>query len=281
MIVRFSNRKVLCQIAYATIQGDKVVAAASSVELVGFGLPCGLTNYAAAYATGLLVARRLLAKIGMDGAIEGKTEGLGEEYHIDEDIDTKCFTCFLDIGLARASTGNRVFGAMKGACDGGLAIPHSTKRFPGYSKRSEGEDTYDPEIHRQRIFANHVASYMDLVREEDADKYAVQFSGYIKAGIDSQNLEETIRNVHAAIRANPASKPKDNSVTYKTVREGNYLVTTGSNGSVSKFFRLPKITLEERKARLQLKLAAIAEKTAAMIEEGGSDDQNLEEEEEE
>ena len=37
----------------------------------------------------------------------------------------------LDVGLTRTTTGNRVFGAMKGAADGGLKIPHSVKRFPG------------------------------------------------------------------------------------------------------------------------------------------------------
>jgi large subunit ribosomal protein L5e len=37
----------------------------------------------------------------------------------------------LDVGLVRTKNGNRVFGVMKGACDGGLYVPHSTKRFPG------------------------------------------------------------------------------------------------------------------------------------------------------
>jgi len=37
----------------------------------------------------------------------------------------------LDIGLARTTTGARIFGAMKGAADGGIDIPHSVKRFPG------------------------------------------------------------------------------------------------------------------------------------------------------
>jgi len=38
---------------------------------------------------------------------------------------------YLDIGLARTTTGARIFGAMKGAADGGIDIPHSVKRFPG------------------------------------------------------------------------------------------------------------------------------------------------------
>jgi len=40
----------------------------------------------------------------------------------------------LDIGLVATTVGNRVFGALKGAVDGGLDIPHNTKRFPGTVK---------------------------------------------------------------------------------------------------------------------------------------------------
>lgn len=37
-----------------------------SSELPRYGLKMGLTNYAAAYCTGLLLARRVLAKLGLD-----------------------------------------------------------------------------------------------------------------------------------------------------------------------------------------------------------------------
>uniref|UniRef100_A0A674ERG0 Ribosomal protein L5 n=1 Tax=Salmo trutta TaxID=8032 RepID=A0A674ERG0_SALTR len=59
MIVRFSNRDICCQIAYAKIEGDQIVAAAYSHELPKYGITVGLTNYAAAYCTGLLLARRV------------------------------------------------------------------------------------------------------------------------------------------------------------------------------------------------------------------------------
>lgn len=45
--------------------GDRVLAAAESNELKKFGLTAGLTNYSAAYCTGLLLARRLLKKVGL------------------------------------------------------------------------------------------------------------------------------------------------------------------------------------------------------------------------
>lgn len=63
--VRFSNKDITCQIQYATIAGDIVVAAAYSHELKNYGLKQGLTNYAAAYCTGLLLARRVLTKFGL------------------------------------------------------------------------------------------------------------------------------------------------------------------------------------------------------------------------
>ena len=39
--------------------------------------------------------------------------------------------------MINTTTGNRVFGAMKGAVDGGVFIPHNTKRFPGYHFEAE------------------------------------------------------------------------------------------------------------------------------------------------
>lgn len=49
----------MLQIAYAKIEGDQIVAAAYSHELPKYGITVGLTNYAAAYCTGLLLARRV------------------------------------------------------------------------------------------------------------------------------------------------------------------------------------------------------------------------------
>jgi len=46
----------------------------------------------------------------------------------------KPFKAFLDVGLARITTGNKVFGAMKGCADAGVHVPHSVKKFPGFKK---------------------------------------------------------------------------------------------------------------------------------------------------
>merc|ERR1719162_617000 len=64
------NTNVVCQIAYALVDGDRILCQAQSTELDRYGLSAGLKNYAAAYCTGLLCARRLLQKLGLDELYE-------------------------------------------------------------------------------------------------------------------------------------------------------------------------------------------------------------------
>ncbi|URD80026.1 60S ribosomal protein [Musa troglodytarum] len=51
-----TNKDITAQIISASIAGDLVLASAYSHELPRYGLEVGLTNYAAAYCTGLLLA---------------------------------------------------------------------------------------------------------------------------------------------------------------------------------------------------------------------------------
>lgn len=63
--------------------------------------------------------------MGLDTLYTGTTEVTGGEYNVEElDEGPGAFRCYLDTGLMRTTTGARVFGAMKGAVDGGLNIPH-------------------------------------------------------------------------------------------------------------------------------------------------------------
>uniref|UniRef100_A0A2P2MT91 Uncharacterized protein MANES_05G131600 n=1 Tax=Rhizophora mucronata TaxID=61149 RepID=A0A2P2MT91_RHIMU len=158
-VVRFTNKDIVAQIISASIVGDMVLAAAYSHELPRYGLEVGLTNYAAAYCTGLLLARRVLKKLEMDDEYEGNVEATGEDYLV-EPTDRRPFRALLDVGLIKTTTGNRVFGALKGALDGGLDIPHSDKRFAGFSK--DGKQL-DAEVHRKYIYGGHVAAYMRVI----------------------------------------------------------------------------------------------------------------------
>ena len=65
----------------------------------------GLTNYAAAYCTGLLLVRRVLKKFSLNTVFDGNHEIKGEMYNVeDEDDGSGVFRACLDVGLARTST---------------------------------------------------------------------------------------------------------------------------------------------------------------------------------
>merc|ERR1711953_411018 len=242
MIVRCSNKDITCQIAYARLEGDKIVAAAYSHELPRYGVKVGLTNYAAAYCTGLLLARRVLKKFNLDSVYAGQTEVDGEHFMV-EDVDDGpgAFRACLDVGLSRTSTGANVFGAMKGAADGGIDIPHSEKRFPGYDKEA-GE--YSAEVHRNHIFGQHVAQYMRELLDKDEDAYKKQFSQSIKNGITADSVEDMYKKAHAAIRKDPERQAK------------------AAKNITKKRFGAKRLTYDERKA----KVAKAKEEFLAQIE---------------
>ncbi|KAH1069353.1 hypothetical protein GYH30_006812 [Glycine max] len=81
----------------------------------------------------------------------------GEDYSMEPAESRRPFCALLDVGLIRTTTGNHVFGALKGALDGGLDIPHSDKRFVGFYKEKK---ELDAEVHRKYAFGGHVAAYM-------------------------------------------------------------------------------------------------------------------------
>ncbi|PON46693.1 Ribosomal protein [Parasponia andersonii] len=196
-VVRFTNKDITAQIVSASIAGDLVLAAAYARELPRYGLEVGLTNYAAAYCTGLLLARRVLKTLKMDDEYEGNVEG---------------------------------------ALDGGLDIPHSDKRFAGFSK---DDKQLDAEVHRKYIFGGHVASYMRTLLEDEPEKYNSHFSEYIKKGVDADNLEQLYKKVHAAIRADPSIKKSEKQPPKEHKR-----------------YNLKKLTYEERKVKLIERLNA-------------------------
>lgn len=265
LVVRITNKRIICQIIYATILGDRVLTQADSKELTKYGCPIGHTNYAACYATGLLIARRALDLIGMADAIKGVEEATAEEFHVeDEDHERKPFKVILDVGLIRTIPSSRVFGILKGAVDGGLHIPHSVSKMPGYTEAEEkGADyEYDAAAHLERILGTHVQEYMDMLKEEDPDRYKQAFSKFIEEDKE-EDLEEMYKETHAAIRENPKFEKKAASgITNK--RTGN-LVTT-SKGTT--YTRMAKLSHKQRKARVAQKLQAAAHKLLNEAGEG-------------
>lgn len=203
-VVRLTNKDIVCQIFSADMTHDVCMLAAYAHELPRYGVKVGLTNYAAAYCTGLLLARRVNNKLGLE--YEGQAEADGEEYHVEADPEGHApFRALLDVGLRRTTTGARVFGALKGASDGGLDIPHSERRFPG--TQIIGRDfTPDPSTHREWIFGQHVKAYMESLMEDDEEAYQRQFSKYIEAGVGPEEIEDVYAKAHAGIRADPFVK---------------------------------------------------------------------------
>jgi len=262
LIVRFTNRRIIVQVAYATIIGDRTVCQALSTELPKYGITCGLTNYAAAYATGLLCGRRLLKKYGMDDEFKGVAECNAEEYHIEDEHegDRRPFKVLLDVGLMRTSVGARCFGAMKGAADAGLHVPHSAKRFPGYEAPNErgADPNYEAETHKNRILGAHVGEYMEMLEEEDPTKYEAHFAKFIAVGIDGGKIAEMYGGAHSKIKADPSYSPKD-AKTVENKRIGNNIVPPDGK----KYQRNKRLTLKQRKEKVRQKIANAQKKALA------------------
>jgi len=267
LVVRFSNSRCFAQIFYATIRGDVCVAAASSDELTKFGVPVGHKNYAAAYCTGLLVARRVLKTFKLDEDFKGKEEADGEDFHIeDEEGDRRPFKCILDVGRQTTCSGHRMWGALKGAVDGGLHVPHTNKKFPGFKAAEEKgqESEYDADAHKEKIFGLHVKEYMEMMEEEDPTKYEAHFSKYIENDINGEKIEDMYTEAHEKIRENPDFEPAEKKdITHK--REGAQI--TSSDGT--EHTRARKLTLEQRKQKVADR---IARAQAKMMEDDDDDE---------
>ena len=312
-VVRRTNQKIICQVVWSTIEGDKVKCQADSSELKKWGVTAGLTNFSAAYATGLLTSRRLLKTLDKENKTEDYTpdyfnifnlvkETDGNDFNFQQlcdqkDIGYKPFTCYLDLGLVRATRGNRVFAAMKGAIDGGINIPHKSKIFPQKKaekkkavaaqpakkgkkedkkveekkKKEEDEEEFDGSVLRDRIFGKHVQTWMDQY-DKKKDKQEYQFSQWKKCLKDSgcKDIESLYKKVHAEIRKNPdRAEKKKEELKYKSRaekkkaeskykrKEGDKNIVIAPNGK--EFRRDVKLTIQQRKLRVADKIQKFAE----------------------
>ena len=248
LVIRFTNRDIIAQIVTSEITGDKVFVAAYAHELKAYGVEHGLTNWAAAYCVGLLVPRRALVKLGLDKAFTGVEEADGEFTETEpaevDGEERRPFKCYLDVGLVRTSTGARVFGAMKGASDGGLYVPHSENRFPGFDIESK---ELDAETLRKYIFAGHVAEYMETLADDDEERYKSQFSGYIDDDLEADGLEELYQDAHKQIREDPWKK--DDEAGEKKSKD--------DWKAESKKYRSNKLSKAEKEERVKAKIAEL------------------------
>jgi large subunit ribosomal protein L5e len=249
MVYSFTNKDIITQIVTSELGGDKVFSAAYSHELKRYGINHGLTNWSAAYATGLLLARRTLKKLNLDEDFVGVEEADGE-YQLteaaegDDGESRRPFKAYLDVGLTRTTTGARVFGAMKGASDGGLYIPHSENRFPGYDPESK---ELDADTLRRYIFGGHVGEYMETLADDDEERYNQLFKGYIADDIEPDGLEDLYAEAHKAIREDPLKKDDDEDEK----KSKDYWKKE------SKKYRTVKLTHAEKKERVKTRIAEL------------------------
>jgi len=118
--VRRSNRNLIMQLIMAGDEGDLTLVSASSADLKKYGYEAGTGNTPAAYLTGLLFGKKAVSN--------GYSEAV------------------LDMGLQSSTTGSRIYGALKGAIDGGIDIPYSEDVLPG----------------KDRISGAHISNFNDL-----------------------------------------------------------------------------------------------------------------------
>jgi large subunit ribosomal protein L5e len=248
LVVRITNADIIVQVIYAKLQGDICLAAAYAHELPKYGVKVGLTNWSAAYCTGLLAARRVLTKLGLADKYEGKAEADGESFQVEEIEDgPRPFKAFLDVGLRRTTTGNRVFGALKGAVDGGVFVPHGEKRFPGYDREKKAVDT---ETLRKYIYGGHVKEYMEFLEDDDEEQYKKHFSKFLEEDIGPDELEDMYKEAHAKIRAEPAPEKKERKEL------------TAEDKAKLKKFKQHRLNLKQRRDRVKQKKVGNTEQKA-------------------
>ncbi|MBL7206391.1 MAG: 50S ribosomal protein L18 [Candidatus Aenigmarchaeota archaeon] len=90
----------------------------------------------------------------------------------------------LDMGLQRSTKGSRIYAAVKGAIDAGLNIPCSKDILPN-DKRAKGD---------------HIVQFALKLKKENPDKYKKDFSVYLKAGLNPEDLAKHLEEILAKIK---------------------------------------------------------------------------------
>ncbi len=156
MVIRNTLAHTIAQFVEAKLGGDLVRTSATSKELVksyGWRAPCG--NLPAAYLTGFLAGQR------------AKKAGLTE--------------AILDIGVGKPPAGSKIYGALKGIVDSGVAVPHDEKIIPD----------------EVRIRGEHIMNYWKSLSEAEARQH--HFSSYLTEGLTPEDLLRHFDEVKAKI----------------------------------------------------------------------------------
>ena len=158
LVARIANRNVTVQILVAKPKGDEVLAAANSRELLkSYGWKTATANVPAAYLTGYLCG------------LKAKAKGIKE--------------AILDIGLVAPTKGAKVFAALSGVVDGGVAVPHSEEK-----------------IVKERMKGEHIAKYAKSLGV-GSEEYSAKFTKYTAQGVAPEKITDQFTKVKAQINA--------------------------------------------------------------------------------
>ena len=160
-IVRKSVNAVTCQVMNHDPKGDRAVVSVSTKNLADFGWKGATGNIPAAYLTGFLCGT-IAKKSGVKAAV-------------------------LDLGLQTSTKGSRLYGALKGALDAGINIPHS-------------EDVLPP---IERVRGQHIEQYSESQGKKKA--VSTEFDS-VKKSIESDKSKKETTTKKAAKK--PVKKAK-------------------------------------------------------------------------
>jgi large subunit ribosomal protein L18 len=156
LVSRSSGRNIFVQIVVAKPRGDEVLAAAHSSELKkAYGWKASTGNVPAAYLTGLLCG------------LKAKSKGVEE--------------AVLDIGLVVPAKGAKIFAALGGVLDAGVAVPHDEEKLV-----------------EERVKGEHIAAYGKSL-SGDSEVYSARFSKYLERKLAPEKLPEHFAKVKADI----------------------------------------------------------------------------------
>lgn len=101
-----------------------------------------------------------------------------------------------------------------------------------------------------------------LLRISPSNSFKKQFSTYLADGVGSDDIEEIYTSAYAAIREDPTFKPTEKTKDWK---------------AESKKYATPRLSLEQRKAKIRARIEAFKAGGGGVVEE----DEDEEEEDDE
>lgn len=132
-------------------------------------------------------------KKSLDNTYAGNT-AIEKAYDAGQDEkDRRPFKVILDFRLRASTTGSKVFAVMKRMLDGGVFIPHSTSRFPGYNESKPEEDN---KVLRERVLGGHIDKYLKKLK--GTEKESVQFRKWLEClkATGAKNVEGLYKKIH-------------------------------------------------------------------------------------